>query len=280
MGAGQRVRFDGRKAIDVSHRTWVTFAALVLSFAAAREAFAGPDGAPPVPTALTVGIVPGTAPSTGFSRDLFAELARDLGRAVVWMEVPRPSALRDLAAGRFAVAAGPFSADETFGLRALPPVALAGDVILKRAGDGALRDPADIAGKSVGMLGTADDVSRLRAAVGVLRARPPPRARIADVVSDVATGRLAAAAGPMDAVAAAFRGRPAVFETLGPPLGASTRLGAAMRADPASVAEADAVAGALARMRVDGRLAALQRQWFGLVLDAPDAARPPAPAGP
>lgn len=244
-------------------------AALALGFAPA--ALAGPDGLPPARAdpPLTVGVSPGSAPDAAFSRELFAAVALDLGRPVAWIEVPRSSALGDLAAARFAVAAGPFSPAEAAGRRALPAVSSLGDAILKRAGDGALRSPSDLAGKSLGLLGGPADAPRLRAVAAALRARVPSRPRLADAVADVLAGRLAAAAGPLGLVAAAFDEHPALLEAVGPPVGPVTRLVPVMM--PGS--DADAVAAALTRMRADGRLAALQRRWFGLALDPP-AAKP------
>lgn len=237
--------------------------------------------AEPVPSrTLAVGAAPASAAWGGFDRDLFAEVGRDIGVGIVWVEVPREAALAALDAGRFDVAAGPFAATEAPRHRLLPPVAERGDALLKRRGDGAVTKPADLAGKSVGIVPDAAAATRLRALVVGFHARAAKRTSFVrhDAEADLATGRLAAVAGPLDDIAAAALARPDVFEVVGPPFGPTARMAPALRPDSGATPLADTLAGALGRMRADGRLASLQRKWFGLVFDPPDATASAAPS--
>ena len=266
-------------------------AAATRPLAAALLVLAAPSGIaaaaePAPPQTLSVGVAPASAAWGGFDRDLFSEVGRDIGVGIVWTEVPRAAALAALDAGRFDVAAGPFAAAEARGHRLLPAVAEGGDALLKRRGDGAVAKPADIAGKSVGIVPDAAGSARLMAVVAVLHGRATKRSSLIgdDGEADLAAGRLAAVAGPLDAIAAAALARPDAFEVVGPPFGPTERMAPALRPGPGAARLADTLAGAIGRIRADGRLAALQRKWFGLVFDPPDsppaAAAPIAPAAP
>lgn len=241
--------------------------------AAAAEDVTAPAAPRPV---LTVGVEPGAGPCARFDRDLFTAVAQIMGMGVLWVEVAREDALAGLARSRYDVAAGPFAPNVATGLAPLPPVLVGGDGILKRRGDGALQKPADIAGKAVALIGPSAQTTRLRAWVVASHGRLPRRSSLSDAVADLAAGRLAALVGSLDAVAAARRPRPDLFDIVGPPSKATARLAPAARPGPL----ADRISAALARMRADGSLAALQQHWFGLVFDPPDPPPQPAPAQP
>lgn len=254
----------------------VLLGAAALLLAAAHPAGAGAPGDPvPVPASLAVAVDPGTAPATGFDRELFGEIGRELGVAVRFAEVPRAAALAGLGTGLYDVVAGPLTAAEAGPLRALPPVARRGDALLKRRGDGGLLVPADLAGKVVGIAGDPATVARLRRAVSALRARATlrPAWRAAALPDDLAAGRLAAIAGSIEAVAGTALSRAGAFEVVGPLPGPSVPLAPVMRPSAAAAPLGDAMAAAIGRIRADGRLAALQRKWFGVPLEP----QPPAP---
>ena len=215
----------------------------------------------PAPVALSVAVPPGSGPAAGFDRDLFGAVARDLGAGIAVVEVAPADALAGLDAGRWDVAAGPFAPAEIRARRALPPVATGGVALLKRRGDGGLPTAAAVAGKRVGVP-DAGVAAAVRALAAASKARVALRRsfRPGDGEADLAAGRVAALAGPVEAVAAAALARPEAVEVVGPPFGAAPRLAPAMRPGPEAAALAGAVAGALGRMRADGRLAALQRR--------------------
>ena len=242
-------------------------AILALAIALGAAARAGDAPSPPAGT-LRVGVASAPDAVAGFDRSLFAEAAREAGLGVVFDVMSPRASLAGLDADRVDVAAGPFPPDAALGHLALPPVAGDGDALLKRRGDGSLGTSDEAAGKVVGLLGPTAGAGRLRAEAAALHARlAVPRSAFPDPLRDLAAGRLAALVGALPAVAAAALERPDAYEVVGPVFGLAVRLAPVMRADrPALAARLGA---ALARMRADGRLAEVQRRWFGLAFDPP-----------
>ncbi len=265
-----------QELLDVMERTQ-TALVLWLAMGILPAAAVGDAIVPATPgPALTVGVEPGTGPRALFDRDLFAAVARSMGVDIAWVEVARGDAMAGLARSRYDVAAGPYASKEVAGLVPLPSVLVEGDGILKRRGDGGIQKPADIAGKAVALIGPAAETIRSRALMMALHARLPRRSSLADPLADLAAGRLAALAGPLDAVAAARLTRPELFDTVAPAIAPAIRQAPFARPGPL----ADRISAALRRLREDGSLAALQQRWFGLVFDPPDvvpAAFTPAP---
>lgn len=237
-----------------------------LTLALAAPVRAG-DAVPPPPVAtLRVGVPSAPDPVAGFDRNLFAETAREADFGLIFDVLSPKAALTELDAGRIDVAAGPFPPEAALRRRALAAVTTEGDALLKRRGDGSLKVPEDAAGKLLGTLGPPADSARLRADTSALRARLAARPKaFADPVGNLAAGRLAALVGALPEVAAAAQAHPDSFEVLGPLLGRTVRLAPLLRADrPDLAARLDA---ALARVRADGRLADMQRRWFGIVVE-------------
>ncbi len=241
----------------------------ILALTAALALPARADDAPVPPAAtLRVGVPAGPDAVAGFDRDLFAEAAREAGLGVIFAVMPPGAALAALDAGRLDVAAGPFPPDAASGRRALAPVAADGDALLKRRGDGSLGGPRDAAGKLLGELGPPAGAARLRAEAAALHARlSSPRPAFPDPLADLASGRVAALIGVVPEVASAALARPDAYEVVAPGVGPTVRLAPLARADrPDLAARLDA---ALGRIRADGRLAEVQRRWFGLAFDPP-----------
>ena len=249
--------------------------ALVMVLAAEARA----DDVAPLPAAVTVRVGVPSAPDAvaGFDRSLFAEAAREAGYGVIFDVMPSPAALAGLDAGRVDVAAGPFPPEAARRRRALAAVAVDGDGLLKRRGDNSTGTVQAVSGKVVDLLGLPAGAAQLRADVAALGARVAARPKaFADPLRDLAAGRLAALVGPWFEAAAVALARPDSFEIVGPPFGRTVRLAPLMRADrPDLAARLD---GAIARMTADGRVAALQRRWFGIAFDT--AGRPAAPPKP
>ena len=266
---------DRRRVSPIVH----TFGAALLGAALLGPARADPVSAPaparPAIGTLRVAVDPGTGPAAGFDRELFGDVAREIGATPAFAEMSREAALSGLGAGHYDVAAGPFAPAEAAGRRWLAPVAPGGDALLKRRGDGAILSGTDIAGKAVGMAGSPAEVARLRALATRLGARPVlrPGWRAAALPDDLAAGRLAAVAGSLESLAATALARPDRFEIVGFAPRPADRRGPVLGADAEAAPLAEAVAAAIARRAADGRLATLQRKWFGIALDA----APPPP---
>ena len=87
--------------------------------------------------------------------------------------------------------------------------------------------------------------------------------------ADLAAGRIAAVANSMTNIAYVAKQRPETFAVVTPPFGAKVYFAYCMRKDADSKPLADAFNAALVKMHNDGRLAALQKKWFGVTMDAP-----------
>lgn len=236
------------------------------------------DAAPPRYGASPAG------PTRGFKADLMAELARALGVTVRWVALPPADVLPALAAGRVDLAmplamppAMPPAAARR--LSPLPPVADGSTALLKRRGDGTLLVPGDAVNKAVGVLCGSPAGAQLRAFAAAQRGRVSlrPYPGLAAAEDDLAAGRVAAVAGPLVELAAAAADRPELFETVTPPLGPRADYAALAVRDADHAGLADAASAAILAMAADGRLAALQRRWFGVAFPAPAGAPQPGP---
>ena len=64
--------------------------------------------------------------------------------------------------------------------------------------------------------------------------------------------------------------RPETFALVEPPFGAKTYFGYPGRKDADYASLMDAIDAALLKMKADGRLAEIQKKWFGVTFDTPD----------
>ena len=96
-----------------------------------------------------------------------------------------------------------------------------------------------------------------------------------EAYADLAAGRIAVVSNSLPNIAYAAQQRPDTFEVVQPPFGEKSYFGYISRKDADAAKLADAVDAALLKMKRDGRLATLQKKWFGASFDTPDHA--PAP---
>ena len=106
---------------------------------------------------------------------------------------------------------------------------------------------------------------------------PTPPSEIKEYVSfneayaDLAAGRIVAVANSYPNIAYVAKERPEVFALVEPPFGAKTYFGFPGRKDPEYKTLMDAIDAAILKMKADGRLGELQKKWFGVTFDTPDA---------
>ena len=209
----------------------------------------------------------------GFNKDLFAEVGKELGVKVRFIDLPWPSVLPGLEAGKFDMVGGPLTVTKarmalyTYTL----PVADATDALLKRASDTSLKQSSDIAGKTVGAGKGSAQLDQLKAYIATLPKPPEVREYVDNnqAYADLAAGRIAAVANSMTNIAYVAKQRPDTFAVVQPPFGAKVYFAYCLRKDADSKPLADAFNAALIKMHNDGRLAALQKKWFGVAMDAP-----------
>ena len=216
----------------------------------------------------------------GLNVDLFGEVGRELGVKVTWVALPWEGVLPGLAAKRFDMVAGPATITkarmEHYAFSS--PVGVADADLVKRRGDTSISRPEDIAGKVVGGGKASSQLDQLMAYCAKLPNPPIVRQYVGtnEGLADLAAGRISAWVSSYPNNAAAVRQRPDTFELVSPPFGVRVYFGYVGRKDADSASLMEAVDGAIARMKADGRMDALQRKWLGAVPELPASVRTPA----
>ena len=150
--------------------------------------------------------------------------------------------------------------------------------MLKRPNEADIAKPEDIAGKTVGAGKASSQLAQLQDFVKSLGKPVTIREYVGngDAYADLAAGRIAAVANSLTNIAYVAKQRPDTFAVVEPPFGPKSYFGYIMPKTPDAASLADALSAEILRMKADGRLAALQKKWFGAAFDTPDAV--PAPA--
>jgi polar amino acid transport system substrate-binding protein len=214
----------------------------------------------------------------GLNVDVFNEIGKELGVKIVWEDLPWESVLPGLDAGKFDIVAGPATITKARmeHYRFTVPIADATCAILKAAGDKSIQKPEDIAGKAVGAGKASSQMDQLKAYAATLK-----NVDIREYVdnstayADLAAGRIAGVANSLPNIAYVAQQRPDTFAVVEPPFGQKSYFGYVGRKDDDHKSLMDAIDQALVKMKHDGRLAALEKKWFGLVFDTPDTVPTP-----
>ncbi len=217
---------------------------------------------------------------TGMNVEMFEEIAKELGVKLEWVLLPWAGVLPGLETSKFDMVAGPATITKARmeRYRFTPPIAEATVALLKRKGDTSVTKPADIAGKAVGAGKASAQLSQLKAFAdslpGKAEAREYPGNN--EAYADLAAGRIVAVANSLPNITFVAQQRPDVFEVVKPAFGAKTYFGYLSRKDADSAKLMDAVQAAILKMKADGRLAAIQKKWFGESFETPNAVTEPA----
>jgi polar amino acid transport system substrate-binding protein len=210
----------------------------------------------------------------GLNVDLFAEIGKELGVKVTWVALPWESVLPGLEAGKFDMVAGPATITKARmeRYRFSPPIAEATVALLKRAGDKSISKPEDIAGKPTGGGKASAQLDQLKAFVATLPSKGEVREYVSnnEAYADLAAGRIVAVGNSLPNIAYVASQRPDTFEVVQPPFGTKSYFGYIGRKDADHAALMDAIDAAMAKIKADGRLAAIQKKWFGLSFDTPE----------
>ncbi len=216
----------------------------------------------------------------GLNVDLFDEIGKELGVKIEWVALPWDGVLPGLDSGKFDIVAGPatITKKRMERYRFSPPIAEATVAILKKAGDDSIQKPEDIAGKPTGSGKATAQLAQLQAFVKTL----PEAGEVKEYVgfneayADLAAGRIVAVANSLPNIAFVAEQKPNVFEVVLPTFGEKSYFGFPENKDADHAALNDAVAEALAKIKADGRMAALQQKWFGVTFDTPAEVTDPA----
>jgi len=209
----------------------------------------------------------------GLNVDVFNEIGKELGVKIVWEDLPWESVLPGLDAGKFDIVAGPATITKARmeHYRFTVPIADATCAILKAAGDKSIQKPEDIAGKAIGAGKASSQMDQLKAYAATLQ-----NVDIREYVdnstayADLAAGRIAGVANSLPNIAYVAQQRPDTFAVVEPPFGQKSYFGYVGRKDDDHKSLMDAIDQALVKMKKDGRLAAMEKKWFGLAFDTPD----------
>lgn len=216
----------------------------------------------------------------GLNVDLFEAVGKDMGLKIEWVALPWEGVLPALEAGKFDVVAGPATITKARQerYRFLPPIADATDALLKRPNEADIAKPADIAGKVVGAGKASSQLAQLQDYAKTLPAPVTIREYVgnSDAYADLAAGRIAAVANSLTNIAYVAKQRPDTFAVVEPAFGPKSYFGYIIPKGTDSATLADALSAEIVKMKADGRLAALQKKWFGAAFATPDSVPDPA----
>lgn len=217
---------------------------------------------------------------SGLNVDLFHEIAREMGVKIEWVFLPWEGVLPGLEAGKFDMVAGPVTITKARKERYhfTTPIAEATAAFLKRKSDTAINKPEDVAGKSVGAAKASAQLAQLKAFSEKLPKKVTPREYPGnnEAYADLANGRIAAVANSLPNITYVAQQRPDVFAVVLPAFGAKTYFGYLTRKESGSEKLLEAVNAAIMKIKQDGRLAGLQKKWFGVEFQTPDEVKDPA----
>ncbi len=215
----------------------------------------------------------------GFNVDLFNEVAKELGVKLEWVLLPWEGVLPGLEAGKFDMVGGPATITKARmeRYRFSPPVAEATVALLKRKGDTAIMKPADVSGKAVGAGKASAQLAQVKSFGDTLPAKVDAREYPGnnEAYADLAAGRIVAVANSITNIAYVAQQRPDTFEVVKPAFGVKSYFGYIGRKDADSAKLMGAIDAAILKMKADGRLAKLQKKWFGDSFETPDVVTAP-----
>lgn len=217
---------------------------------------------------------------SGLNVDVFAEVGKELGIKINWVALPWDGVLPGLEASKFDMVAGPAIITKARLERYVfsSPIAEATVAIVKKKGDASVQKPEDIAGKAVGGGRASSQLAQLKSFAATLSPAPTIReyGGSNEAMADLAAGRVVGISQSLPNAAFAAKRRPDTFEVVMPPFGSKVYFGYIMRKDAASASLVEAVNAAILKMKGDGRMAALQKKWFGIEFETPNAITEPA----
>ncbi len=207
----------------------------------------------------------------GVDRDLIDEVVKELGVKVKYLDLPWTSILPGLEAKKFDICIAPVTITKERMQRYLftVPIADATAALMKRANDASIAKPEDIAGKTVGGQKGTSQLAQLKA----YAAKLPKPVDIKEYVdnnqsyADLAAGRIDASVNSFPNLAYAASQRSDTFAVVTPAFGTPTYFSWVGRLEDKALI--DAVNAAIVKTEGDGRMATIQKTWFGQSFDLP-----------
>ena len=215
----------------------------------------------------------------GLNMDLMNEVAKEMGVKTEWTALPWEGVLPGLEAKKFDMVTGPVTITKARmeRYRFTPPIAEATVALLKRKGDKTVMKPEDIAGKPVGGGKASAQLAQLKTfaeSLGKADVREYPGNN--EAYADLAAGRIVAVGNSLPNISFVAQQRSDTFEVVKPAFGIKSYFGYVARKDDDSAKLMDAITAAMLKIKGDGRLAKIQKKWFGDSFDTPDSVPNPA----
>ena len=209
----------------------------------------------------------------GIGRDLFDEVAKELGVKAEYLDLPWSSILPGLEAEKFDIVNAPVTITPERAERYsfTLPIGNATVALVKKAGDDSISQPADIAGKAVGSQKGSAQLEQLKAFSATLSEPVDVReyVNIDEALADLAAGRIQAVANSMPLMGYAAVERPELFALVMPPFGDPKYFAWVARKGDDSASLIEAINAALLKMHEDGRLDAINEKWLGAAPELP-----------
>nr|WP_319514303.1 transporter substrate-binding domain-containing protein [uncultured Cohaesibacter sp.] len=209
----------------------------------------------------------------GIDRDLFDEIAKDLGVKAKYLDLPWNSILPGLEAGKFDFVVAPvtITAERMKRYNFTLPIGNATVALAKKAGDTSISKPEDISGKVVGTQKGTAQLEQLKAFSESLATPAEIReyTNVDEALADMAAGRISGVANSLPLMGYAAVQRPGLFELVMPPFGDPKFFGWVATGDENSKSLIEAINASLLKMHEDGRLKAINEKWLGSNPDLP-----------
>ncbi|AXC49018.1 amino acid ABC transporter [Paracoccus suum] len=206
----------------------------------------------------------------GFNRDLFDEIAKELGVTPEYQDLPWTAILPGLEVKKFDFVTAPvtYTPERAERYAFTAPISDATVMMVQKAG-GALTKPEDAKGKTVGAQQGTAQLAQLEAfgkKIGGITIKE--YASTDEAYADVAAGRLDAAVASAPLINYMVKQRPEVFAAVNPPFGDPTYFGFVARKEGTETL-IKAINDAMAKMQADGRFAKIQEKWIGAKTELP-----------
>ncbi len=209
----------------------------------------------------------------GVDRDLFDEVAKELGVKAKYIDLPWTSVLPGLEAKKFDLVIAPVTITKERMKRYAftVPISEATAAMMKRADDKTINKPEDIAGKNVGGGKGTSQLAQVKEFGATLTPAPTVKEYVDSNQSyaDLAAGRVDVSVNSLPNLAYAAAQRKETFAVVLPPFGKPSYFSWVGRPADDDKSLIEAVNAALVKIQKDGRLATIQKKWFGLSAELP-----------
>ncbi|WP_236784140.1 transporter substrate-binding domain-containing protein [Azospirillum humicireducens] len=215
----------------------------------------------------------------GVDRDLIDEVAKELGVKAKYIDLPWTSVLPGLEAKKFDLVIAPVTITKERMKRYAftVPISEATAAIMKRADDKSINKPQDIAGKKVGGGKGTSQLAQVKEFGQTLPTPPDVREYVDSNQSyaDLAAGRIDASVNSLPNLAFAAAQRKETFAVVLPPFGKPSYFSWVGRLGDDDKSLVEAVNAALVKIQKDGRMATIQKKWFGVAQELPTSVPEP-----